>query len=130
MRSAVLGIIAIAALAPPVASQSARGRAARPEQSLEPPEQISVLPLFFIPAGEPDPTVDQKRALARHLEVCRRRYAEMLGNRDGFRVAPGGPKVVRSRKTLAELRALAEDAAPEIVATLLATFKLSRYGCP
>src|SRR5262249_51196124 len=84
----------------------------------------------FVPAGEDDPTAEQKRALARHLEICRKRYAEMLGNRDGFRVEPGGPKVVRSLKTLEALRALPENAAPEIAATLLGEFKVNRFNCP
>src|SRR6516162_5461214 len=130
MRSAILGMIVIAMLALPVAGQAARRRAANPEQSLELPDQVSLLHLFFVPDGEPAPTEAQKQALVRHLEVCRKRYAEMLGIRDGFRIAPGGPRVIRSRKTLAELRALPEDAAPEIVATLLAEFKVNRYTCP
>jgi hypothetical protein len=130
MRSAILGMIAMAALALPAAGQAARGRAAKPGQSLELPERVSVLPLFFVPAGGSPPTDAQKQALARHLEVCRRRYAEMLGDRDGFRVAPGRPRVIRSRKTRAELHALPEDAAPEIVATLLTEFNVNRYNCP
>jgi hypothetical protein len=123
-------MIVIASLALPAAGQAARGRAAQPDQSLEPPEQVSVLPLFFVPAAESAPSETQKQALGRHLEVCRKRYAQMLGNRDGFRVAPGGPRVIRSRQTLAELRALPEDAAPEIVATLLTEFEVNRYTCP
>src|SRR6516165_10709125 len=130
MRAAILGTIAIAALALPADGQASRRRAAKSEHLFELPEQVSVLPLFFVPAGESAPTDTQKQTLGRHLEVCRKRYAEMLGNRDGFRVAPGGPRAIRSRKSLAELHALPEDAAPEIVATLLTEFKVNRYTCP
>ena len=130
MRAAILGTIAIAALALPADGQMSRRRAAKSEHLLELPEQVSVLPLFFVPAGESAPTEGQKQALKRHLEICRKRYAEMLGNHDGFRVEPGWPRVIRSRKTLAELHALPEDAAPEIVATLLTEFKVNRYTCP
>ena len=97
--------------------------------SLEPPAQVSVLPVFLVPAGDKAPSGPQKLTLEKHLEVCRKRYAEMLGNREGFRVAPGGPKVVRSRKTLAELR-LCRRLRAEIVAMLLAEYKVNRFTCP
>jgi hypothetical protein len=129
MRVAILGLVLAAVFTTSAASQTSRKRAPERGPSLDLPERVSVLPLFLVPAGEPAPTDAQKRALEKHLEVCRRRYAEMLGNRDGFRVAPGGPKVVRARKTVAALHALPEDAAPEIVATLLAEFKANRFTC-
>jgi hypothetical protein len=130
MRAPILGVVMLAALALPASGQAPHGRGAKSVQALDPPERVSVLPLFFVPAGESAPTEAQKQALGRHLEVCRKRYAQMLGNRDGFVVAPGGPKVIRSRRTLAQLRELPEDAAPEVVATLLAEFKANRYNCP
>src|SRR5262249_52615685 len=130
MRAAMLSLVLMATLTTPAAAQTSRKRAVEREPSLDPPEQVSVLPLFFVPAGEAAPTDAQKRALAKHLENCRQRYAEMLDTPEGFRVEPGGPRVVRSRKTLADLRTLPENAAPEIVATLLAEYQVNRFTCP
>jgi hypothetical protein len=129
-RFLTLGLVLIAMLSTSVAAQPSRKRVPERAPSIEPPEQVSVLPIFLVPAGGPSPTDSQTRALEKHLEICRKRYAEMLGIRDGFRLAPGRPKVVRSRKTLAELHALPEDAAPETVATLLAELKFNRFTCP
>ena len=109
----MLSLVLIEALTTSLAAQTSRKRSAERRPSLEPPAQVSVLPVFLVPAGEKAPSGPQKLTLEKHLEVCRKRYAEMLGNREGFRVAPGGPKVVRSRKTLAELRTLPEDSAPK-----------------
>jgi hypothetical protein len=130
MRAAMLGLALIATLMTGAASQTSRKKAVERGPSLDPPEQVSVLPIFLVPAGETSPTIAQKRALEKHVEICRKRYAEMLGTRDGFAVAPEGPKVVQSRKTLAELHSLPEDAAPEIVAMLLADIKVNRFTCP
>src|SRR5271168_1954340 len=129
-RTALLSLAVIATSTMSAAAQASRKRAPERTPSLDPPEQVSVLPLFLVPADEPVPSGEQKQALETHLKICRTRYAEMLGTPDGFKVAPGGPKVVRSRKTLAELHRLPENAAPEIVATLLAEYKVTRFTCP
>ena len=125
-----MSLVLMAMLTTSAAAQPSRKRPAEPGISLDPPEQASVLPLFLVPAGETAPSVEQKKALEKHLEICRRRYAEMLGTREGFRVAPEAPKFVRSAKSLAELHNLPEDSAPEIVATLLAEHKVNRFTCP
>jgi hypothetical protein len=130
MRIALLGLVLAALWTIPAAAQAPRKRTVDRAPSLELPARIAVMPVFIVPAGGPGPSNAQKGALAKHLEHCRARYAEMLGNREGFKVAPGGPKIVHSRKTRAKLRALPEDAAPEIVATLLAEFKENRFTCP
>jgi hypothetical protein len=130
MRFVNMGLVLIAMLATSVAAQPPRQGVSEGGPSIDPPEQISVVPIFLVPAGGPFPTDSQTRALEKHLEICRKRYAEMLGISDGFRMAPGRPRVVRSRKTLAELRTLPEDAAPEIVATLLAELRFNRFTCP
>jgi hypothetical protein len=45
-------------------------------------------------------------------------------------VADGPAKVHKSNLTLAELKALPENAAPQIVSELLSDFKVNRYTCP
>ncbi len=129
-RTAVLCLALIATSTMSAAAQASRKRAPERGPSLDPPEQVSVLPLFLVPADGSAPSGEQKQAFETHLKICRTRYAEMLGTPDGFKVAPGGPRVVRSRKSLAELHRLPEHAAPEIVATLLAEYKVNRFTCP
>ena len=101
-----------------------------PALSIEPPEQVEVLPVFVVPRGEAPPTLEQTRRLVEHLKLCQRRYEAMLGRRDTFRLAEGPMRVHRSGSTLAELRRLPEDAAPELVGALLTEFKLNRFNCP
>jgi hypothetical protein len=126
----MLSLVLMATFTTAAPPQTSRTRGAEQGPSLDPPAQVSVLPLFLIPAEAAAPTGEQKQALERHLEICRSRYAEMLGTREGFRIAPWEPRVIRSRKSLADLHSLPEDSAPEIVATLLAEFKVNRFTCP
>ena len=130
MRAAMLGLVLMATFTTAAPPQTSQTRGAEQVPSLDPPGQVSVLPLFLVPAGAAAPTGEQKQALERHLQICRLRYDEMLGMREGFRVAPGEPRVVRSQKSLADLHNLPEDSAPEIVATLLAEYKVNRFTCP
>jgi hypothetical protein len=54
----------------------------------------------------------------------------MLGARDTFRVAEGAPHVYQARRPLAELKGLPENAAPQVVADLLAELRVTRFNCP
>ena len=130
MRAEMLSLVLMTTFTTAAAPQTSRTREAEQGTSLDPPGQVSVLPLFLVPAGSAAPTGEQKQALKRHLQICRSRYAVVLGTREGFTVAPGEPKVIRSRKSLADLHTLPEDSAPEIVATLLAEYKVNRFTCP
>src|SRR5262249_28858587 len=82
--------------------------------SSNPPMRIQVKPVFFVPRGEAEPTRQQQRLLANHLDWCRNRYGQMLGGRDNFTLA-GGPLLIhRSRTSLAQLKAAPEMGAPRV----------------
>ena len=89
MRAAMLGLVLMATFTTAAPLQTSRTRGAEQGPSLDPPGQVSVFPLFLVPAGAAAPTGEQKQTLERHLQICRSLYAEMLGTREGFRVAPG-----------------------------------------
>jgi hypothetical protein len=114
--------------APERAGRTDRRRARAP--SAEPPPRVQVRPVFFAPSDEAEPTAEQKRRLARHLDWCRRRYGEMLRGGDDFTVADGPPLVHRSRIPLAELRAAPEHGAPRLAGELLAATHTNRFNCP
>lgn len=103
--------------------------AARGQEAV-PPREVKVLPVFFVPQGEPAPTEDQTERLVRHLAWCRTRYRELLRNQVTFAVAPQAPRVYQSERELAFYRAQPESSAPQIVRELLTELKSTRYNCP
>src|SRR5579872_4106558 len=70
---------------------------ARPAQAQDavPAREIKVLPVFFVPKGEPNPSPDQTKRLLRHLDWSRTRYRELLGERGAFAIADTKPRVYR-----------------------------------
>src|SRR5450755_3261591 len=70
------------------------------------PERVEVMPVFFVPKGEQPPTSSQKSRLRDHVIWCQKRYREMLGGRDTFAIATGGPSTYRSTSTHAQLKSL------------------------
>jgi hypothetical protein len=96
----------------------------------EPPMRVQVRPVFFAPSDEAEPTAEQKRRFARHLDWCHRRYDEVLRGRDNFTLADGPALVHRSRVSLAELRAAPESGAPRLTGELLAATHTNRFNCP
>lgn len=101
-----------------------------PLVAVTPPTRIEVLPIFFVPKGEADPTSDQMALLAQHLEWARQRYHEMLGQRDTFSIAAGGARVVRGVFTTPYYNALPEDGCPQFVSEVLANLGLNRFTAP
>ena len=98
-------------------------------QEAVPPREVKVLPVFFVPKGEPPPTKDQTRRLLRHLDWSQTRYRELLRNQATFAVAEQGPILHRSGRPLAFYREQPEGSAPQVVSELLADLKFSRYNC-
>ncbi len=84
-------------------------------ESLDPPQRVAVLPVFFVPQGESSPTEDQAIRLHDYLRWCQARYRELLGGKDTFLIAQEAPLIYDSKRPLAELKRLPEDAAPQIV---------------
>jgi len=94
-----------------------------------PPREVSVLPVFFVPAGEPRPSPEQVERLRRHLEWTRDRYRELLGGVT-FAIADRGPLMHRSGRPLAFFRQAPEAGIPAAVGELLTELGESRYHCP
>ena len=97
------------------------------------PREVKVLPVFFVPKGEPAPTVDQKKRLMQHVEWSRTRYRELLRNQVTFGVAEKEPRVYQSNRPLAFFRAQTDihaDHAAHQVSELLAELKTNRWRCP
>jgi len=99
-------------------------------QEAVPPRRVEVLPVFFIPKGEPAPTKDQAEQLVRHLDWTRTRYRELLPKRTTFKVAGRGVREYRAEQGLEFYRAQPEASAPQVVSELLAELKHTRYNCP
>ena len=95
-----------------------------------PPERLEVLPMFFVPKGEAEPTAVEKELLAKHVELARKRYEQMLGGRDTFRVADGRPVVVPGRFPSKYYREKNEDGVPDFLPELLTAVKATRLDCP
>ena len=93
------------------------------------PRQVDVLPVFFVPANEKPPTAAQSLTLMRHLEWARKRYLEMLGGRDTFKLC-AKPVVYAAAKALDYYRGSPEKGAPQCASELLQHFKFNRYTCP
>ena len=80
-----------------------------------PPKEVKVLPLFFVPKGEPSPTARQLTDLQKHVAWTQARYKQMLKGRDTFMLAKGKPQVYRAEHDLAYYRAQEQGAAPQMV---------------
>jgi hypothetical protein len=99
--------------------------------SLDPPRQLTVKPVFFVPQGEAGPTQEQIGSLNDHLKWCCRDYRKMLGDRDTFMLDDGvRPLVYHSPIRLAEFKAASEMCAPQITGELLAATNFNRFNCP
>ncbi|MDD2716485.1 MAG: hypothetical protein PHW04_11405 [Candidatus Wallbacteria bacterium] len=99
-------------------------------QEAVPPHSVKVLPVFFIPKGEPAPTNDQAERLMKHLVWSQTRYRELLRNQDSFAIAEDGLRIYQSARPLAFYREQPEGSAPQVVSELLAELKCTRYNCP
>jgi hypothetical protein len=99
-------------------------------QEAIPPREVKVLPIFFVPKGEPAPTEDQSKRLLRHLIWSQTRYRELLKNQTTFVIADEKPRIYRSTRGLAFYRDQPESSAPQVVSELLTDLKFTRYNCP
>jgi hypothetical protein len=91
---------------------------------------VRVLPVFFVPAGEKEPTPEQGEKWMRHMQWAQKRYREMLGGQDTFALASDRPVVYESKNPLRLYRAAPEGSAPQCLAELLEFFKTDRFDAP
>jgi len=98
----------------------------------EPPPFITVMPVFFVPKGEKQPTKDQMSRFMRHLQIAQKWYKEALGNRDTFTIAKDVPEVIQGKHPTSHYKAVRpflERGCPYLGETL-DHLKLNRYNCP
>lgn len=106
------------------------GSGAGGAQEAAPPRAVKVLPVFFVPSGEPAPTEEQTKRLVKHVEWARARYKELLRDQDTFTVAEPAPRVYKSQRALAFYRDKPEAAAGHFVDELLTAYEHTRFNCP
>ena len=106
------------------------GRRRARVSSSDPPGRVEVRPAFFVPREGVEPKGEQRRRLAEHLDWGRKRYGEMLRDRDTFTLADGPALIQRSRTSLADLRAAPEMGAPLIAGELLTAVGVTRFNGP
>ena len=106
------------------------GDARAPELQVLPPRSVKVLPVFYVPKGEAEPTVDQADRLMRHVDWARRRYAELLPGHATFEVQGRRPFVYRGKEDLAGCRALPEGGAAGFAGDLMRKLGYTRYNSP
>ncbi|HEY1190236.1 MAG TPA: hypothetical protein VGE74_21500 [Gemmata sp.] len=94
------------------------------------PRAVKVLPVFFVPKGEAEPTDEQSKWLVQHLEWAQKRYKELLRDQDTFTIADEKLRVFKSTRGLSYYREQPEGAAPALVDELLTDWKLTRFNCP
>lgn len=97
------------------------------------PERVDVLPVFFVPKGEPLPTREQNEKLMKHLRWAQDWYRMDLGGRDTFRIAKAMPDVHRAKGTLTfyKQQAASESRdASHFVGELLDHYGVNRFNCP
>ena len=91
--------------------------------------RVTVLPLFLVRKGEPEPSRDESERLMRHIEWSQKRYRELLGGAHSFELESKSPEVYRAEHDLNFYRRQPEGAAPRFVAELLRHFRVSRTEC-
>jgi hypothetical protein len=96
----------------------------------QPPKEVKVLPLFFVPKGESPPTARQSADLLKHIIWAQTRYKQLLKGHDTFALAKDKPEVYLAERDLAHYRSQDQGAAPQIVDELLRHYKYNRYNCP
>lgn len=91
---------------------------------------ISILPVFFIAAGQKDPSEKERQDLSTHLSLAQRRYSEILNFRDTFSIAPEPPVIYHSSNELDYFRRSSDEGGTKYTVELLDRLKKSRFSAP
>jgi hypothetical protein len=106
------------------------GAAARADDPLHPPEQVLVLPVFFVAQDAEPPSPDQIDRLARHLRWSQDTFRRFLDGRSTFRIADRPPLIFHSAQNLAYYRAPGRPYAELMIDNLLTTVGHTRFDNP
>ena len=100
------------------------------DQPLHYLQTVEVLPVFFVPADQKEPTEAEKGLLQRYLMIAQQRYKEMLKGRDTFNIAPGGLLIYRSPNDLLYFRRSNDKGGAMFATELMARLNKGRYDLP
>ncbi len=92
----------------------------------EPPQKVTVLPIFVVPKGQKAPKKKDIELLERHLRWAQSRYREMLSNQSTFKMEDK-LKTFRSKRTLNGYQK--GNAADFLAEELLEEFRTDRFSC-
>jgi hypothetical protein len=100
------------------------------QESLKPPVALEVLPVFFVPRGETQPSAKEQKVVLDHLKWTNDIYRKFLQGRTGFRISRRAPLIIDGEKRLKSYRQLPEMAAPEILGEILNHIEHDRFSTP
>lgn len=106
------------------------GAAAEAGDPLHPPEQVPVLPVFFVAHDAEPPSLDQVDRLARHLRWTQDTFRRLLDGRGTFRMANRAPLIFHSAHDLAYYREPDRPFVAHMVSDLLAALGHTRFDNP
>jgi len=94
------------------------------------PNQVSVLPVYFVPQGVPATTSDQASRLERHLQIAQRYYKQIVKQRDTFTLAKEKPRIVHAKRNLYYYTSPSRknDFDREKLGEVFQEFKLNRFN--
>lgn len=94
------------------------------------PKRVTVVPVFLVPRGQPQPSRLKVIQFGRHVQWAQQWYRQALQDRDTFSLARKTPAVVAGKGTLDEYRKLEGGTrAPQWFGELLDHLKLTRFNC-
>jgi hypothetical protein len=92
--------------------------------------KIEVLPIFFVPADETQPSGELADLLMQHLQVAQDRYEVLMKQRDTFEIRSGGVLTYQALNSLDFYRSQSDSAYGHyIVAELLDYLDTDRHHC-
>lgn len=102
-----------------------------PEFPFLPPESVSIFPVFFVAADQPNPPAAEGELLMRHVKWAQQWFKSELNGRSTFRIYADQPYLFRGRHPLAHYVAQEPGKrAPLHLNELLEHFQLTRFNCP
>ncbi len=96
------------------------------------PEHVKVMPVFFVPLGEKEPSKHQIQKLTRHLRLSRHYYRKMLKNRDTFEIEKKPPLVIHGLHPVGhyESKEYPSRVSYEVFGEIFAKCEWNRFNCP
>jgi hypothetical protein len=95
------------------------------------PHRVRVKPVFLVPTDAEPPGAERRELLLRHVEWCRRRYRELLLDRDTFAIAGGElPLVIAGRHDAAHYLSSPGQGSEAALLELFEHDRVDRSTCP